>query len=438
MADQEIKNFAVKVSMDSTGFQNGVSGIKNQLAVVKSEFKAASAEMGGLGNSEDQLKLKSASLNQQITLQRQVVESLSKAVEKSAADKGLDAKATQDLQIKLNAARTALAGMENSLKNTNTQLEAGAKQTGKFDTAVGKLKVSGESIKLAFGAIGLAAASYLGSALNASVKAEQGTARLTTLLQDQGLTAAEAPADIKKLPGEITKISTFSPGEAKEALQVLADKGIEAGKALEMEGMLADVAAGRNISLADAADMMASAYNGKTKALVALGILTKDEVKQLGDTEDATISLADVQQRLNERYGGAAQKDRDTFAGQMKVIGNTMNDIKKAIGDSLLPLIKPVASELASIVKPIQDFVKAHPAFVGAVLAITAALGTVLGATASFTVFKLALAPLAPMMAPIGAALSSAFLPMIAVISAVAAISYVLYKNWDSIKPVMD
>jgi hypothetical protein len=304
MADQEVGNLAVKVSMDSTGFQNGVSGINKQLAVVQSGFKAASAELGGFGNSSDQLSLKSNSLNQQMDLQKQKVQALEQAFQTSAEKKGLDARATQDLQIKLNNAKTALATMETELGRTNQLLEEGSTKQSLFGQATDKMGLNLGSLKTAFGTVGLAAGAYLASAVGSAEKAEVSTERLTKLLENQGESASGASKDIKDFTSSITKMSTFSGGEAKEALQVLTEKGISASKALSMEGTIADVAAGQNTSLSDAANLVADAYHGKAKALVSLGILSKEEVKQLGNSEDATISMADVQQRLNDRFGG--------------------------------------------------------------------------------------------------------------------------------------
>ena len=136
------------------------------------------------------------------------------------------------------------------------------------------------------------------------------------------MSAQDASAGIQKFTKSITDMSAYSGGEAKAALTALTNKGIDFGTAMQNSTLQADVAAGSNTSLADAADLLANAYNGKTKALTTLGILSKDEVKQLGDSEDATISMADVQQRLNERCGGAAQAQLGTYAGQQKELEN--------------------------------------------------------------------------------------------------------------------
>lgn len=99
---KEIGQLNVKIGLDSTGFQNGISSLNREMKKVQSEFKLASAEMGKHGKELDSLKLKSDSLTKQTELQRQKVKALEEAHQKSVETKGADAKATQDLDNLLN------------------------------------------------------------------------------------------------------------------------------------------------------------------------------------------------------------------------------------------------------------------------------------------------------------------------------------------------
>lgn len=441
MANEEVGNLSVKVSMDSTGFQNGISSINRELKVVQSEFKAASAQLGGFGNSTDQLKLKSDSLTKQIELQKQKVEALDKAFQASAEKKGLDAKATQDLQIKLNGAKTALANMDTELNKTNQELikanqllSEGAVKQGLFAKASEKTGINLGSLKTAFGAVGVAAGAYLSSAVGSAGKAQASTERLTKLLENQGESAAKASKDVKEFTGAITKMSTFSGGEAREALQTLLEKGISVGEALKQEGLLADIAAGKNVALSEAANMLADAYNGKTKALVALGILTKEEVKQYGASENAALRMDIVQKRLNDRFSGSAQAQLGTYSGQMKRMENQMNSAKTAIGSALLPILADLAKSIASIVVPIADFVKKNPAFTAAVLSMVAVLGTLVG---GMSIATTVMAFMAPIAGSLGISMGALCLPVLAVVAAIGVLvfaGYEIYKNWDLIK----
>jgi len=119
----EVGNLVARVSMDQTGFQQGISKLNRELKVVQSEFKASSAQLGNWGKGTDGLKAKADSLSKQLELQRQRVQALEGAYKKSAETKGADAKATQNLEIRLNKAKAEMAGVENELKKTTTELE---------------------------------------------------------------------------------------------------------------------------------------------------------------------------------------------------------------------------------------------------------------------------------------------------------------------------
>ena len=120
---KEIGKLNVKIGLDSTGFQNGISSLNREMRKVQSEFRLASSEMGKHGKELDGLKLRSDSLTKQTELQRQKVEALKAAHQKSVETKGADAKATQDLEIKLNRAKTQLNYMEQDLKKLNREIE---------------------------------------------------------------------------------------------------------------------------------------------------------------------------------------------------------------------------------------------------------------------------------------------------------------------------
>ena len=53
---REIGQLKVKVGLDSTGFQTGVSNLNREMKRVQSEFKLASSEIGKHGSELDKLR----------------------------------------------------------------------------------------------------------------------------------------------------------------------------------------------------------------------------------------------------------------------------------------------------------------------------------------------------------------------------------------------
>ncbi len=146
MPNEEIGKLNVVVNLDSTGFQNGISQLNRQMKLVQSEFQLATAKLGNFGNSTDKLKLQADALSKQIEIQKQKVAALQAAYQQSVETKGADAKATQDLAIKLNKAQAELAKMENDLKKTTEELE---KQTSVWYKLSQATKDAGEKMKSA-------------------------------------------------------------------------------------------------------------------------------------------------------------------------------------------------------------------------------------------------------------------------------------------------
>ena len=69
---REIGSLNVRIGLDSSGFQNGISSLNREMKVVESQFKASTAALGEHGKGLDGLKLKSDSLTKQTDIQKNV------------------------------------------------------------------------------------------------------------------------------------------------------------------------------------------------------------------------------------------------------------------------------------------------------------------------------------------------------------------------------
>jgi len=380
-----IKGITVEIGGNTGPLNTALKGVNKTAGDLQSELKEVNKQLKFdpknttlLAQKQDLLKQSTETLKEKQAALKEAVEQAHAQFEKG--NLGAD---------KVRAVEREYAKVTNQLKDTEKQLKELESGTASFtDKVKGKFSEIGNSIKSAFnaenikaglGAAGVAAAGLLKSAIDSATAAEEKTGRITNLLQNQGLTADEASKQMGQFTSSITKMSAFSGGEAKDALQVLTEKGISSGEALENSALLANVAAGSHKTLAEAADLLADSYHGKTKALIALGILTKEEAKQLGDAEDATISMTTVQERLNERFGGAAQTQLGTYAGKMKENTKTINAAKSAIGTALLPVLAQVAETAAKVLVPVADFIKQHPKLTAGILTIIAVVGTLVG-----------------------------------------------------------
>lgn len=290
--------------------------------------------------------------------------------------------------------------------------------------AMDGLKSALGGIKDAFGAAGIIAAGYLKGAIESAAKAEEKTERLKTLVENQGETWDKAEGQVKTFTSGIMKMSTFSGGEAKEALTTLAEKGMNLSDGLKLQNTLVDLAAGKNMDLTSAANILSDAYHGKTKALVGLGLATKEEIKN-------GISFEDVVKKINDRFGGAAAGELNTYAGQMKQFGNNMNSLKTTIGSYILPYLSDLAKYLNTVAQHLSALDPHSKQIIAAILAATAVLGTLIGGVGLFSKI---MGVLGPVVSGIGTIIGGLTLPVIAVVAGIALLTAAYLNNWGGMR----
>lgn len=270
---KEIGSLNVVVGLDSTGFQNGIGALNREMRKVKSEFKLASTELGKHGKELDNLKLKSTNLTKQTDLQRQKVDALKQAHQKSVETKGKDAKATQDLEVKLNNAQAKLNSMEQGLSSLNKEIELqenGFYKLSKTLEAAGskmqdigtKMQTVGKDltkkVTLPLVAVGTAA-SKVGSDFQAGMSEVQAISGAT----GNDLKQLE---DKAKEMGATTK---FSATESAEALKYMAMAGWDTNQMVDGLNGVMMLAAASGESLSSVSDIV-------TDALTAFGMEAKD------------------------------------------------------------------------------------------------------------------------------------------------------------------
>lgn len=206
MAD--IGQLNVRIGLDSTGFQNGIGKLNQEMRKVQSEFKLANSEIGKNGSELDKLRAKSDSLTKQKEIQRQKVEALKQAHQKSVETKGADAKATGDLEIRLREAQTRLNYMESDLRSVNQEI---ATQTTSWYQMGKALEPIGQKMQ------------DIGKAMESVGK--DLTKKVTMPIMGIGASAVKIGSDFQ---AEMSKVQAIS-GATGEELQKLSDKAKEMG-----------------------------------------------------------------------------------------------------------------------------------------------------------------------------------------------------------------
>ncbi|MCX7570414.1 phage tail tape measure protein [Tumebacillus sp. DT12] len=264
-SEEELGSLLVTIGIDGSGFQNGVSIINRQQRLLQSEFKVSQAALGSFASETDKLKLQSEMLGKQIGLQKDKVTVLQTAYERMIEAKGADARATQELAIKLNQARASLSGMQNALQQTTNEIQQQSSALGKlradFNSAFGQSQMTvfdaSQQIGLALTGIGAAGAAGLGAAVNSSMDFGAQMSKVQAL-------ASASTDEFEKLKAKAIELggsTSFSASQSAAGMQMLAAAGMSANQIIDaMPGVLSAAAAsGEEMSLV--AETMSTALN---------------------------------------------------------------------------------------------------------------------------------------------------------------------------------
>jgi hypothetical protein len=242
--------------------------------------------------------------------------------------------------------RTLKLSILGDVDNLKKSLDSGSNEVSSFGDKLGKFgKVAGA----AFAAAGVAAAAYAGKLLVDGVKAaiedEAAQAKLAgTLVNVTGATNKQIAA----VESQITKTSLLTgitDDELRPSFERLVRATGDSDKALKLQSLAIDVAAGSGKSLESVTNAMAKAQEGNSASLAKLGIgLSAAELK--------TMSMEEITAKLADTFGGQASAKADTFAGKMDRLKVAFNEGKETVGAFVLDAITPMVTGFVEKVIP--------------------------------------------------------------------------------------
>jgi hypothetical protein len=236
-----------------------------------------------------------------------------------------------------------LADVDNFTKNLN-------KADGEVKTFGSKITDFGKKAGLAFAAAGAAAAAYAGKLLIDGVKSaiedEKAQAKLAiTLSNVTGATEAQIAA-IESQITQTSLLTGLTDDELRPSFERLVRATSDSDKALKLQAIAIDVAAGSGKSLEAVTNAMARAAEGNTSSLGRLGI-------GLSKAELATLSMEEITEKLAGTFEGQASIQADTFAGKMQRLRVAFDEGKETVGAFVLDAITPMVELIVNKVMPV-------------------------------------------------------------------------------------
>jgi len=184
-----------------------------------------------------------------------------------------------------------------------------------LDKLATKGATTGEKFKagLKAGFVGAGAAfSALGGVLTTEgIKGTEATVKLDTAIKNAGGSMEDFEPKIHHVAGAMADFG-HSQADTETALARLTDATGDPAKALEQMGLVADIAARKHISLADAADLVGKVDVGKgAKALTQFGVVaekSEDQVKLLSAATKAHESAVEGQSKAQEKLSDLMER----------------------------------------------------------------------------------------------------------------------------------
>lgn len=232
---------------------------------------------------------------------------------------------------------------------TLKRIDAGLVRLGTVSAALG----AGTAIT----AFGYALARGLQASIEAAAEAEEVQARLAQAIKQSGQSVEDTLPAVSDMASALQDWSGESDEAIKSGQALLIALGKLRGEGLERASKAAlDFAAGTGRDLNQAFLLIARAAAGNVREFSRLGV-------EFSKTDTPAQKLAKVLGFIEGTLGGQAQAKVSTFTGQIKALGNTLNDTAEIVGG---PFTEVFRTFLADALNPMARELKNNKEIAGA------------------------------------------------------------------------
>jgi lambda family phage tail tape measure protein len=185
----------------------------------------------------------------------------------------------------------------------------------------------------------------LGYFITAYTEAESATMKLAVAMRNQGDYTKEGLADLEDYASQLQKTTSFEDDHLKALMGNLKTYGMTNEEVKQATKTILDFATAKRdegMSVESAGELIGKAYQGQTERLKRYGIVIDDSIPK-------NERFGAVLKNLNDRFGGAAAADLETYAGRWKQIKNEFQDIAEVIGHVLLKAIEAVKFSISML-----------------------------------------------------------------------------------------
>jgi phage-related protein len=372
-------------SLDTSSITDGVSLVSQDLQSLENNASEAYSSLTDTPNLDlSEITDSTSQVSQDLlSLQSSTMETISDLDELGAE--------SSDLGEKLTEAGNGSSFFKNSLSTISDNLQGLGSKIGDmvsgpisgFSNTISSLgsklpdlgsvmaKVAGVASNALSGAFGLASQGVgmlkdqLTSSIEVAEKHQQVMDQTTRTLSAAGNASGITAQSVEKLAESFSQNTKFSENtiQSSENLLLTFDK---IGKQTFPDATRAmlDMSQALGINTTKAAKDLGRALEDPAKAIkdlakehVNLTAAQQQSIKTMMAHNDVAGAQKVVLEAVEGAFGGAAQAAGKTFAGQMQVLKNIVEDVKIKIGTALLPIINQFIGAISSMAMPIlQNF----------------------------------------------------------------------------------
>lgn len=368
-----------KVSLDMSQFGGSISKINEGMQLIQAQFKEASSRLGNFASDSDKLSLKQQELSEKIEQQRQKVNLLNDAYQKSATETGQNSDESVRLAKSLLNAQSALNKMQNDLEKTNLELKNQPSSWSKLRESIENTEKSTSKIQGIFSGLkssllgffaGLGTSVSVGSIIDMAEEGEAPLSQLDSVLKSTGQSAGVTKSSVLELADSLSKQTTFE-NDAVISSQNMLLTFTNIGKnvfpqatktVLDMSQALGQDTKSSAIQLGKALNDPLTGITALQRVGVTFTQSQKDQIKSMVDANNVAGAQTLILKELQKEFGGSAQAAGQNFSGQLKIAKNSIHDAGEEISVALVPIITSVMPKLTDAVKGIASEIMAHKA----------------------------------------------------------------------------
>ena len=216
---------------------------------------------------------------------------------------------------------------------------------------------------------GLVAGIGFGKIVQATIEAEEATAKLNQVLKSTGGVSGFTSKQLQDVAGQLQRVTAFGD-DAVVAMQavLLTFTNVRGDQFTAATEAVLDLSTALSMDLQSAALLVGKALNDPVKGATALqrsGIqLTaaqKDLIKTFVETGEVAKAQEVIIRELGVQFGGQARAIRDTFGGALKSVQNALGDLLEV--DTGVPAATQALNEFADVLMDPQTKAGAEALF---------------------------------------------------------------------------